>query len=212
MDQDRALNEFIEKHGQPVYRSSWCFFADGTEGEHTVLGFRGIPGRDPERQQQVRQLFWKYRLEDLQTHFRQVKQHCESLADMGRLTDDDIEDLERLQEQVQHAAAELDALQNPPGPDPVEVRRAIKAYRTLRQLAWDCGEAEQAYHEAEEDRRPCKKLGLAWQQKWDLWDQANQKFQKIDESVRRAAEGAVADEDHRNKINTQRTLVQAIEV
>ena len=206
-NQEHKLQQFEEQHGQALWNGSWGLFRDGCEAEYTPLDIRFLVDRPPEQKEAVKRRYWQGMVTVLSREFRTLHAKCEDAALLGQVREQDLDLLRELQSQVQEAAAELDALENPPQPDAAEVRRAARAYRVLRQLGWDCREAEQSYH-----NRPINKLGKRWQQKWDAWDAANQVYQRIPEDVRKAAESQVADDDRRNRIELQRHEIEMIEI
>lgn len=206
-NQEHKLQVFEQEHGPALWNGSWGIFRDGCECEYTPLDVRFLVDRPPEQKEGIKRRYWRGMVTVLSREFHTLHAKCEDDALLGQLREHDIDRLRELQEQVQEAAQELDKLENPPQPDAAEVRRAVRAYRVLRQLGWDCKEAEEAYH-----NRPINKLGKKWQQKWDAWDAANQVYQRIPEDVRRAAESQVAADDHQAKIELQQHELATIEI
>lgn len=206
-NQEHKLHEFEQEHGPALWNGSWGLFRDGCECEFTPLDIRFLVDRPPEQKEAVKRRYWQGLVKVLSRDFRTLHAKCEDAAMFGLVREQDVMRLRELQQQVQEAAEQLDRLENPPGPDAAEVRKAIKFYRQLRQLAWDTKEAEKDYHD-----HPTNRLGKRWQERWDLWDQANQRYQRIDAEVRRAAESQVADEDRRAKIELQQHEIEMIEI
>jgi len=206
-NQEQKLHDFEAEHGPALWKGSGGLFRDGCECEYTPLDVRFLVDRPPEQKEQIRRRYWEGMVKVLSREFNQMKDRCEDDALLGQLREQDVERLRELRQQVQEAAEQLDQLENPPQPDPVEVRRAVRAYRTLRQLGWNCREAENTFNQ-----HPTNKWGKRWQLAWDAWDSANQVYQKIPEDVRKAAESQVADDDREAKIELQKHEIETIEI
>jgi len=211
--QDQAIQSFEAAHGQSLWRGGWGYTADGCEIEAGALGYRFLTARPPERQHEVKILYWKFTLENATSAFHTLKDRLATKAEMGMLTAQDTADLQRLQAEVQHAAAQLDLLENPPGPDLKDVRKAKKLFLQLRQLLADVNTAEAGYNDAVARLTgKGEKLELAWQESWDRWDIANRAYQAIPEDVRKQAESELWEEEERAKRKAQKLQLDEIEI
>jgi len=211
--QDQAIQSFEATHGQSLWRGGWGYTADGCEIEAGMFGYRFLTTRPPERQHEVKILYWKFTLENATSAFHTLKDRLATKAEQGTLTAQDTKQLEALREQVQAAAHELDLLENPPGADPRDVRKAKKLYLELRQLLADVNTAEARYHDAlARLSGKGEKLEAAWAEAWDRWDIANRAYQGLPEDVRKQAEAELWEEQEREKRKLQKMQLDEIEV
>ncbi len=216
-EQQQLLAAFEAKHGQTIWHGCWGFTADGCEIEAGSLGYRPLEERPPERQRENKTMYWRLRLEDLTREFHAMKEELQFKAETASLKPEDTAALKALQTQVQEAAKQLDVSEHPPGPDVKAVRAAKRLYAERSRLASACGEAEKTY-KAEEKRAAGRqsqkliKLGQEWESAWGGWDDANQRYQAIDEAVRKQAEDEIYREEREARVLEQTNELESIEI